>query len=394
MVGRGRPRTRRGSRRRRSTRCGPRARAWSVAGLTRRPPCRTQGRPPPRRPGGFDARGGRALGRAPTCRAVPGCARDARRVAHDLGEDRQRDLLGVRAPMASPAGVCSAPARRRAPRAHRAPPRRARGSRRAPRRARPPRAPRAARASSSRPCEATTTAAASGRARGSRRRDLAAAASRAELRAGRRRSASSPTHEHHAAPAGAARGRSRARRRSGTGCAPSPRPRRRARRLARAAIRSSSGSPVSSTRSACRRTEASAHDSADEALDRPVAEHERACRPASPLVGRWARTTVAAHERRPLGGQRLGAPASSAAIMRRLRPPLHRRPHARGRARHVDVAHAERRERVDHRVDDRRRRADRRPTRRCPWRRSGGAATASRSRRSPSRAPRARVGSR
>ena len=57
---------------------------------------------------------------------------------------------------------------------------------------------------------------------------------------------------------------------------------------------------------------------------------------------------------------------------------LDRAPHPLGRARHVDVTHAEVAERVDHRVLHRGRAPDRAPTRRCPWRRAGSAATASR----------------
>ena len=45
---------------------------------------------------------------------------------------------------------------------------------------------------------------------------------------------------------------------------------------------------------------------------------------------------------------------------RRRRPPLHRLPHPRRGAGHVEVAHPEGCQRVDHGVDDRRRRADRR----------------------------------
>ena len=98
----------------------------------------------------------------------------------------------------------------------------------------------------------------------------------------------------------------------------------------------------------------------DEALDRAVGEHERDVLPGSTLAGCWTRTTVAVTKR--LAGLRR-APAlvvhGSGRSLRRLGASLHRRPHARRRARHVDVVDPVCLvQRVDHRVDDRRRRAD------------------------------------
>ena len=167
-----------------------------------------------------------------------------------------------------------------------------------------------------------------------------AAAAELRQRPGDRRVARRPRR---AARAAAARGRSRARRRSGTGWRRRPRP-----RSSLGPVLGSGHDPqqqrLAGLEHAQRRAGArvaSAHDAADEALDRAVGEHER-------RVARRARwSALRAHDRRL---RRTATPAAAQLArrvgqrrgrsLRRRRPSLHRLPHARRRARHVDVVDA------------------------------------------------------
>ena len=295
------------------------------------------------------------LGAAP----APAAARrpdrpDGRRPrGHDLGQDRQRDLLGR-------AGADVEPGRGVHPRPRDvvdvergdARPRPACGWRPGRRRARRRAAPRSSTASSSRPCEATTTAAAPAADRAGRRRDhvVAEAARRARRRAaaiglspctttsgagttGSRKISSVPPDRHGLCDASACPVCSA---RSGVGRDPQQQ------RLAGVEQRQRLGPH--------RRLGARP---ADEALDRAVgaarsprrrAWPTSAARPARP--GR-ARTGTRCARAAP----RPASPTSGAHRLHRLtsiarsvrdRAALHRQPHLGRRERHVGVPHAER----------------------------------------------------
>ena len=140
--------------------------------------------------------------------------------------------------------------------------------------------------------------------------------------------------------AAAARGRSPAPRRSDTGCAPPPR--RRSRRRASASpssgtSRSSIGSPVSIARSECSRTDDSAQTPpTNPSIVAVGADHRRVAR--ADAGGPPGTDDGRQHER-------LRSAQQAARTWMRDRPesfdvtilPLHRVPHARRRARHVDV---------------------------------------------------------
>ena len=181
----------------------------------------------------------------------------------------------------------------------------------------PASSPRRSACSSSRPCAATTSARSPGR--GSTFAPCTATTSSPSsapiAQRPRPRSASRPRRRR-AARARRARGRSRSRRPTGTGSGPSRRRPRPPRRLlgrpralrANGRIRSSTGSPLSIALSAYARTLCSAHAPPTNPSIVP-SPSTSATLPASALVGRCARTTVACHERLALA-RRAPAPAA------------------------------------------------------------------------------------
>ena len=200
--------------------------------------------------------------------------------------------------------------------ARRAPPRRAGATPRGRRTRSRPRARGARASSSSWPSDATTAAKSPASACAA---DAGAEAERpATAPPARGRPATRPS-PRRAARARAARGTARARRRSGTGWPrpPCPAPRRvRPRYPGR--IRSSTGSPVSSACSACRRTVASAHEPPTNPSTVP-SPSTSARSPGRALVGATQRTTVASTK---------ATPAASSSSARALTAP----PARRGRA--------------------------------------------------------------
>ena len=117
--------------------------------------------------------------------------------------------------------------------------------------------------------------------------------------------------------------------------------------------RSSSGSPVSIARSACRRTEDSAHTPPTNPSIVPSGRTTAAL-PGRTLVGRRARTTVASANGVRSESRLCTWMARSPWIIASILP-LHGVPHTSGRAWHVDVHDSERLQRVTDGIDDGRR---------------------------------------